>query len=708
MGVSLCACGSTSGDSVSEGSTSAAAAQTEVDLAAYNETSAKIYASVLGDFEEEYEAALAAETVSERFALMAIAEAKMTESAILLPLYADGGYYAISRVAPYTVDYALWGSDYDRFHQALVTTEFITAEDRAEMKEKWSELKGTGTYLEWAKEYLAEKNYELTDTYGLYYTDDPTTWDIFASYNAVESEALVNTYDGLLEYDVEGELQPALAESYEVSEDGLTYTFHLRQGVQWVDSQGRSLGKEVTADDFVAGMQHALDVQAGFEGIIDGVIENVHEYLYGEITDFSEVGVKALDDYTLEYTLTSPHTYFTTMLGYSIFAPLCKDYYESMGGKFGYEYDLSASDYSYGKDPDSIAYCGPYLISNYTDKSTVVFSANESYWNLDNINIKTIKWMYNDGTDPTRIYDLAKSGDIATASLTAATLESAKEEGMFDTYAYISATQTTTFAAYLNLNRTAFSNATDATAVISSQTVEDAARTKAAMQNVHFRRALCFSIDRASYVAQTKGEELKYNSVRNSYTPGTFVSLSEEVTVDINGTATTFAAGTFYGEIMQAQINADGVAIQVWDPNGDDGIGSSDGFDGWYNVDNAVAELEEAIAELSEQGVEISEENPIYLDLPSAVYNEIYSNQTQAMKQSIENGLGGKVIVNLTECADTAQWLGTAYYAEYGYECNYDVTDTTGWGPDYGDPSTYLDSLLSEYDGYMVRCLGIY
>jgi ABC-type oligopeptide transport system substrate-binding subunit len=716
MGLSLCACGSSSaaGDgaqsdsAVPDGSVSAASAQTDVDLAAYNEASAEIYAAALGEFEEEYEAALAAESVAERFALMAIAEAKMMESAVMLPLYSDGGYYAISRVAPYTVDYALWGSDSDRFHQALVTTELITAEDRAAMKEQWGERKGTGTYLEWAKEYLAEKGYELTDTYGLYYTEDPTTWDIFASYRSTESEALVNTYDGLLEYDVEGELQPALAESYEVSDDGLTYTFHLRSGVQWVDSQGRAIGEEVKADDFVAGMQHMMDAQGGFEYIIDGVIVNAHEYLNGEITDFSEVGVKALDDYTVEYTLTSPLSYFTTMLGYSIFAPMCRTYYESMGGKFGYDYDPSASDYRYGLDSDSIAYCGPYLVTNHTDKSVIVFSANESYWNADNINIKTIKWTYNDGTDPTRVYELAKSGELATASLTASTLESAKDEGIFDTYAYTSATETTTFAAYLNLNRTAFSNASDETAVVSSQTVEDAARTKAAMQNVHFRRAICFAIDRGSYVAQTRGEELKYNSIRNSYTPGTFVSLPEDVTVVINGTATTFAEGTFYGEIMQAQIDADGVAIQVWDPDGDDGIGSSDGFDGWYNVDNAVAELEEAIAELSEQGVEISAENPIYLDLPSAVFSEIFSNQTQAMKQSIENALGGNVIVNLTECADTDQWYGTAYYAEHGYESNFDVTDTSGWGPDYGDPSTYLDSMVSEYAGYMVKCLGIY
>ena len=65
--------------------------------------------------------------------------------------------------------------------------------------------------------------------------------DALGTSRAADSEAIINTYDGLMEYDVEGTLQPALAESYEVSADGLTYTFHLRQGVKWVDSQGREV-----------------------------------------------------------------------------------------------------------------------------------------------------------------------------------------------------------------------------------------------------------------------------------------------------------------------------------------------------------------------------------------------------------------------------------------------------------------------------------
>ena len=72
-----------------------------------------------------------------------------------------------------------------------------------------------------------------------------------------------------------------------------------------------------------------------------------------------------------------------------------------------------------------------------------------------------------------------------------------------------------------------------------------------AMQNVHFRRALAMGLDRGAYLAQQVGDDLKYASMRNSYTPGNFVTLEEEVTVDINGTEKTYPAGTYYGQIVR-------------------------------------------------------------------------------------------------------------------------------------------------------------
>ena len=730
MSLSLCACGS---NAATEGTESDAAVDTnvsandgtdadsegvevvdtanatfrEVDVNTYQQESSDIYNAVLGEFYQYYQMAEEAPSVSERYALMAIAEAKLLESGVMLPSTTKGGLYAISRVAPNTVDYTLWGNDYERYHQALVATEFITSEDRVAMKEKWSELKGTGTYEEWAKQYLTDAGYTLKDDYSIVYTEDPVTWDVLATSLAVDSEAIINTYDGLMEYDCEGTLQPALAESYEVSDDGLTYTFHIRQGVKWVDSQGRELG-DVTADDFVAGMQHMMDAQGGLEYLVEGIIVNASEYIGGTVTDFTQVGVAAADDYTLVYTLEAPCTYFTTMLGYGVFAPMNRAYYVSQGGKFGFEYDPSAADYVYGVDPDHIAYCGPYLVTNNTAKNTIVFSANPTYYNADKINVKTLTWRYSDGTDPTKNYEDAKSGVIDGVSLTTSVLELAKTEGYYDKYSYTSATDATSFMFFYNLNRYAFANVNDATTVVSAQTAEDAMRTRYAMQNVHFRRAISFAADRGAYNAQSVGEDLKYTSLRNSYTPGTFVTLEEDVTIDINGTATTFPAGTFYGAIVQAQIDADGVAIKAWDPSADDGIGSSDGYDGWYNVDAAVAELDQAIAELSAQGIEVSAENPIYIDYPYADFYEIYNQRAQAYKQSVENALGGKVIVSLTACMDSDQWYNSGYLTSYGYEGNYDVFDLAGWGPDYGDPETYLNTMLPDYAGYMTKSLGLF
>lgn len=673
----------------------------------YDDASSAIYNDVLGEFYTEYQEAKEETNVSARYAKMALAEAKLLETAVMLPIYSKGGNYAVSRVAPYTIDYTLWGNDMERFHQAVVASDFITSEDRAEMKAKWAELKGTGTYLDWAKEFLTGKGYTLKDTYTIAYATDPTTWDTLATSRASDSEAIVNTYDGLMEYDVEGILQPALAESYTVSDDGLTYTFKIRSGATWVDSQGRKVA-DVTADDFVAGMQHMMDAMGGLEYLIEGVIVNASEYIGGTVTDFSQVGVKAVDDNTLEYTLVAPCSYFVTMLGYGVFAPMSRTYYESMGGKFGADYDPSAESYLYGKDSNSIAYCGPYLVTNATANSTIVFTANDSYWNKDNINIKTLTWLYNDGSEATKAYNDAVAGTIDGAGLNSSSLELAREDGNFDKYGYISSTDATSYIAFYNIYRSAYANVQDSTKVVSPLTEEQKSLAKAAMANVHFRRAISYAVDRGSYNAQSVGEDLKYTSLRNTYTPGNFVYLEEDVTVDVNGKSTTFKAGTAYGVILQAQLDADGIAIKAYDKNADDGAGSSDGYDGWYNVENAKAELEQAIKDLKDAGITVDASNPIYIDLPYFSASTRWTNMANAYKQSVESTLEGKVIVNLVACADADEWQNAGYYTENGAEANYHVYDLSGWGPDYGDPSTYLDTMLPDYAGYMTKCIGIF
>lgn len=669
----------------------------------YDETSTELYNEALGDFNDALATAKEAETVDERYALMAVAEGKLMESAMMYPLTSIGGMYAMYRMAPRTKDYTLWGSDNDRYHQYVVTTDFIKAEDYNEMRAKWDELKGTGTYESWVKEYLAGKGYTLKDSFSMPYASDPVTWDGLATSRAADTDAIINTYDGLMEYDVEGTLQPALAESYEVSDDGLTYTFHLRKDVKWTDSQGREVDT-VKADDFVAGMQHMCDAQGGLEYLVQGVIKNVSQYISGEVTDFDEVGVKAVDDYTVEYTLEEPCSYFMTMLGYTIFMPMSRSYYQSQGGKFGAEYDSSAADYQYGKDSNSIAYCGPYLVTNATAKNTIVFKLSDSYWNKDNVNIKTLTWLFNDQSDVTKMYTDAKAGTVDYVNLNTSTMETAKSEGLYDQYAVVSDTDATSFMAFYNINRTATANANDGTTAKSTKSDEEIQRTNKALQNVHFRRAISFAADRGAYNAQQVGEDLKYTSLRNTFTPGYFVSLSKDTTIQINGTDTTFPAGTYYGEIVQKQIDADGVKIKVWDAENK----TSDGFDGWYNPENAVEELNTAIEELAEEGITIDESNPIQIEYPYPSAVEVYTNKANSYKKSVEAALGGKVVINLVDAVDMDGWHYAGYYVNYGYEQNYDVYDVSGWSPDFGDPCSYLDTMLPDYEGYMTKCFGIF
>lgn len=679
---------------------------TELPTGDYNAMSAAIYDAQLGAFNTLYQAAKEETNVSKRYALMAQAEAKLLEAAVLIPGTTNGGNYGLSRVAKRSASTVLWGNDSDRFHNVLVTTELITAEDQTHLKAMWNEVRGTGTYTQKATDYLKEKGYTLKDTYNMGYASDPKTWDALATSRAADSEAIVNTYDGLVEYDNENEIKPALAESWEVSEDGKTYTFHIRQGAKWVDAQGREVA-DVKADDFVAGMQHMLDAGGGLEYLVENIIVNALEYNTGDVTDFAEVGVKATDDNTVVYTLCQPTSYFITMLGYNVFAPMSRTYFESKGGVFGkddYKAAVDAGTMKYGQTVNDIAYCGPYTVTNYTAENTIVFQANPTYWNKDNITIKTLTWKFNDGKDPTQAYEDTKAGTLDGCGLSSASLEACKADGNFEKYCTVSDTDATSFVLFLNLNRNAYANFNDETKAVSTMTDDQKKRTDAAMLNVHFRRAIGMGLDISTYNGQVVGEELKLNSVRNSYTPGNFVALEEDVTVEINGESKTFAKGTYYGEIMQAQIDADGVKIKVWDAENQ----TSDGFAGWHNPANAYEELQQAITELKEFGVEISKDNPIVMDLPYYSGADIYTNRAQTLKQSVEEALQGCVVVNLVSCADAQEWYYAGYYTESGKDANYTLYDVSGWGPDYGDPATYLDTMLGDGAGYMAKCLGLF
>ncbi len=686
-----------------------------IDAMDYDDASDAIFDWNLGEFAEYYAVAKEETTdLNRRYALMAIAEAKMLESGVFAPIYGDGGSYAMSRVVPRSATTTSWGLDEYRWYTQLVANEIITAEHRDALTAIWSEAADADEYFANAKAFLDENGYTLNDTYNYLIGYNMETWDVIATSYTSDSYFLACTYAGLLEYDVKNQQQPAMATSYEISEDGTVYTFKIREGVDWVDQQGRVVAP-VTAHDWVTSMMHVADNNDALGYLMtssDGCgIKNYDAYMAGECT-FDEVGVKALDDYTLEYTLEAKFPPFITMMGYGCFAPMNYDFYKSQGGTFGAEGDEYTSG-NYGTSPATIAYCGPYVVTNYTAQNIWSYKANPAFWNAEAINTPNLNFYYNDGSDTLRVYNEVKANTVAAGTLNANALVLAKEEmpegqdkTYFDLYNYTTTNSATTYCAWLNLNRAMFHDFNDETSGVSPKTEEDIARTRQAMNNKHFRLAMAFGFDRAAYNAVSVGEDLKYASLKNSYVTGNFIALPGETTVEINGTETTFPAGTNYGEIMQAQLDADGCPIKVWDPAADGGAGSGDGFDGWYNVDNARAELELAIAELAQAGVEISAENPIYIDTFYLASSETNTNTKQAYKQGIESALEGKVIVNLIAYEDSAQMQYAYYRNSVGSEANFDISHSSGWGPDYCDPQTCLDTIQAY--GYMTKNLGIY
>lgn len=728
MVLSLAACGN--GGTPTEESKAPAEGSSAPEEAAFVPYTYEDEAVYMGAMKEYYDLLTAAQELTDKdemYVEMAKAEAKALTSGVLQIWRGDGGGYRLSRYVDKSVPTVLWGTDSDRYETALVTEEILTAEDREELISMWAELAGTGTYEQAAKDFLAEKGYTLKSELGYWdFTLDPETWDVLSVWTNSVGDPVCGTVENLAKYDMENVLQPALAESWECSEDGLTWTFHIRPGQIWTDSQGRKIA-DIKADDWVASMQHFFD-NYGSSGaeVLTPIIVNGDAYVNGEVTDFTEVGVKAVDDLTLEYHLNAPVPAFESMLTYcGFFAPLCREYFTSQGGTFGVDDHVNGN---YGTSPENIAYCGPYRITSYTPTNSIVFEANDSYWNRDAMNVTKITWYYQDGNDPLKPYDDFMAGTLSRCGLGPSTIKKCQEDGNFDKYAIVSELEATTRVGYLNLNRQSFALFNDPTGCVSqmehgsvdtidrdnevyvadASIVDDAARTHVAMNNHNFRLALSMAWDRISYNAMYAGEEVKELGVRNTYTPGNFVTLGKDVTTDINGASTTFEAGTYYGAIVQAQIDADGYPIKVWDPEANGGLGSSDGFDGYYSVANCQEYLAKAAEELAAVGVEVSKENPIQIEYADPVFAEGGTNRAKAYKQSVENASGGLIQVNLLPVQDNQQNNSTNYLISEGWENCIDIGIGTGWSADYADPASYLTLFLPYGNGYQTKNLGVW
>ncbi len=219
--------------------------------------------------------------------------------------------------------------------------------------------------------------------YTTIYSGEINTLNYLVTSSENEFALSANLVDSLIDYDRFGVVQPALAESWTVSDDKMTWTFKIRPGVYWYTFEGEQYA-EVVAQDWVDAMQYVLTPENSSQTaqIAYSVLKNAQGFYDGTVTDFAEVGVKAIDQYTLEYTLEKPTPYFLSMLNYVTFFPV--------NGAF-----LAESESRFGTHNSTILYNGAYIMQIYEPQSRRVLVKNENYWDKENIFIDKIVYKYN-------------------------------------------------------------------------------------------------------------------------------------------------------------------------------------------------------------------------------------------------------------------------------------------------------------------------
>ena len=179
----------------------------------------------------------------------------------------------------------------------------------------------------------------------------------------------------LYEYNNKKQLVPALAESYELSDDGLTYTFHLKDDIKW------SNGKPITAEDFVFSFKRLADPNVGSNSVYYVTdcckLKNIMEIQAGE-KPLSELGVYAPDNKTFVVELEEPCTYFLDLITNNNFSPINEEFFLSTGGK-------------YGTADEMVLSCGPYILDRFEPLATQIhFTKNPYYYNSDSISLSGV------------------------------------------------------------------------------------------------------------------------------------------------------------------------------------------------------------------------------------------------------------------------------------------------------------------------------
>jgi oligopeptide transport system substrate-binding protein len=245
--------------------------------------------------------------------------------------------------------------------------------------------------------------YAQDQTLHLVYSTEAETLHPYSGSNTAGTwQAISNLCEGLTSVDQYGNFVPGLAESHEVSDDGLVYTYHIRKGLHWVDWEGNEKDA-LTAQDFVTAARYICDPDnaSGAASYYQDIVAGATALLAGETEDMETLGVKALDENTLEITLEKPVPYFYGYGGHII--PVPTALFEELGE-------------SYGMDHESMYFIGPYRLVEFEPQMSRAYEKNNSYWDAGNVHIQRVEMTYNAEAD-TLAPELFKRGEVDEATI---------------------------------------------------------------------------------------------------------------------------------------------------------------------------------------------------------------------------------------------------------------------------------------------------
>ena len=219
---------------------------------------------------------------------------------------------------------------------------------------------------------------------------DPETIDPALNSAVDGGNMLLHSFECLLAVDQNGQLAPGQAESWETSEDGLTWTFHLRDGLKWSD------GSDLTANDFVYSWKRVCDpmVAAPYAETVLSMVEGYDKAIEG---DLDALQVAATDNNTLVVTLSAPCSYFGSLAAFATLSPVQQATVEANGDAWATKAETYISN-------------GPFYVSDWVPGSYIMMTKNPYYWNADAIKLDGIKW--NLIEDSNAAYSAYQTGEV--------------------------------------------------------------------------------------------------------------------------------------------------------------------------------------------------------------------------------------------------------------------------------------------------------